>query len=657
MYKIILVILLLVISIINPALSALLISWFLIARMLQQSFTNFIDTRFTLYLYSFIVLSILSQFSVLTVWLLDNEFPLDKLNFFTLIVVLLCFLIYRRRDHYTKLAQNSLKGLKIINLANIVGILVACLAVLMVIVGPAKRSLDSFDNFNFKSIAIDLLNTSLDDSSHLSRFNDRVELNRGVLLGIEQENLVVHKNSVGTYPPGFHSFNVALVQSFIELKAGSMAVYSYVFTKILWLFMFVYLFAYSAIKLFQSSTTKFKVRKNALELAAVSFVAVFFTYYALMEQFKEGFYNFMPVLAYLVLIFNLALHYRKGSESNPAYLAFMYILILGVSLSWILVLPGLVLSFLMILADQINIKKLGLSLKRVIIELWKHTSTYLPVYTFGAVALLTQVYLLRSDSARTFSEGVNDPGAITQHPASYYYFISIGLVLFFYYCFRNMRLAKFHLTPILSILTGLLLSGLFIFVFQQLTAGHTEYYFTKTMNTFYIPSLFVAICGYVLIARSLIKSTSYGEKVLIYLLLIIGLPLMLGLEPVNTSNLGYVKGYREFTPQENVILFNNIVESTSTPIKQRSADTFFYKAGNYGYTVVANNILRSTQPVGECEEAIFSDLARSDEYKLTESLRGCLSTNEITIYTDKDSVLRIPQQDTELYNIEFITLN
>lgn len=610
----------------------------------KQTFDSLVF-RFIL---SLIVYITILQFSVLAVWIISRDFPLDKIVYVNTFVVFVSYIFERFFG-----SESQVQRAKSITISDILAVFIAIFIIGLIALVPLKNSLAFYKKPNLAPLMSDYINTSLDDSSHLSRINDRLQLNRGVLYKSSVVNQVVHQNTIGTYPPGWHSANAVIMKAVHpEIKVGGQSLFAYVVSKFVWLFILVFCFCRVIFELARLLTKKVTDKLQTADLVWLTGSGLFFAYYLLIEQFKEGFYGFIPLLIYqlLALVFLLQLGQnqdKENSRSMPRPLFLLLLMFLGAALSWILVLPAVAIALLLIVfypfkpVDWLNI----------IGNLWSQFKYQAHIITLAVMAMLVQIIVITGDSSRTFREGVNDPGAITAHSDWYFLVVLAGIILFYILVSNANKVAR-QITPYLVSLSGV---ALFIFFFQYLTINKTEYYYTKTLNTVLIVAVPIAITGWFLLVRILVDKFESITATFLSVGLVICLPLIIGLEPLNTSNLSYVQGKRAFSRYENTFMYDDMSKRAEVPVRERQADTIFYVPNEQGHNIIGTNIIRSIQKIDDCDGRIFYQLLANNETTLFDAIENC-QTSPLTIVTRPESLVHISTLVNERHLDDRVTI-
>ena len=587
-------------------------------------------------IYRFIVSTVayftILQTVILSMWVFNHNIPLNYSLDITAVVLILSLLTsyFTKNKAVPKTELNVVKNLTYIDLVSIGVSLLILIAVLAV---PVVHSVRRQGHLDVGSTVENYVNTGLDDSSHLSRINDRLQLNRGVLYDSNVTPYVVFQNTISTYPPSWHSANAVLIKSLDpNIKVGGQSLIAYVLTKIFWLFVLVYCFArvtFTVFSVFVKRTSRKRLFSDHLWLTGSIF---FFSYYALLEQFKEGFYNFIPLLISNVLCLALLIQLGidKGNKERPSirYRALLplTIMLTSATLSWFLVVPAVLVAMAFAVYDPLVFSLRNT--RKIVFDIWVQLRTQSHLFLLCAASILVQTIVITAGSSRSFSEGVNDPGAISLHSSLYFAFIVIGVLLFYGIMPRKLRSAR-EIAPYLISLLGM---ALFIYVFQILTIGKPEYYYFKTLNTVIIVALPLAIVGWLMLTKLAFSGLDQLTTLALSAGLLICLPLVIGINPLNTSNVGYVLGKREFSASEDAFIYNNLSNRAKVPLSQRTEDVIFFTPDIIGHNIVGTNILRSIQPVDSCDAKIFAALEVNNEPALLKSLSTCESAH-MTIVT------------------------
>lgn len=610
---------------------SLALTYLLLEHLLSKTVFN---TGFYRAVVAVVAYYALLQATILAAWLFDNNFPLS----FSIVLTFLLLVIAHIWNYFIYSKQSftvDKTSYRRFSFVDLIAVALGALIVFLVLAGPLVKSIHYYGRINVGAVAEDYVNTSLDDSNHLSRINDRLELNRGVLYKSNQVAYVVHGDSISTYPPGWHSANAAVIKALDPgIKVGGQSLLAYIATKIFWLFILVYCFTRVVGGLISTFMEDSKGKARLLaRFVYFALVVGFLAYYSLLEQFQEGFYTFIPVLISLFLATALLLQFNidksPGSKSSKYRTLLPLVLVTtNLTLSWFLIMPAVVLAVVVAFAFS---GKSG-NFKGLVLKVWSELVRRLPLVLLAVLAVLAQIIVITAPGSQSFKVGVNTPGAITMHSVAYFGFTILGIFLF--YALLNQ---KQHLTEGITILLVCLLGfAMFIYLFQVATLHQPQYYYYKTLYAAMAVALPIGVTGWLLLFERVARSYSGLVAVFFAFGLAMCVPLIIGIEPVNDALLTYVHGTRPFTIDEDAYIYNSISERSQLPIAQRTADVIFYTPGQIGQNIVGTNILRSMQHINGCDDRTFTQLLNDNQSGLFSTLKGCQSS-PLTIVTQPPS--------------------
>lgn len=590
------------------------------------------NSKFYRLIISLFIYSTLLEIIILAAWIFDRNFPLNT----TLIIsTIFISLIYLWSLSFVK-NNKSVKPTSPVSyfkLADIISICIATLILILALGGPAVQSFHKYGHVKIQAVVESYLDTSLDDSNHLSRINDRLQLNRGVLYESNVTKYVVHGDSISTYPPAWHSANAVLIESsYPSIKVGGQSTIAYVITKVFWLFILVFCFTriiFDLFSIFIKSNEKNKqIYKYVWLVGSITFIA----YYTLLEQFQEGFYTFIPLLIALLLAIPLFIQ-LSNDKKDPSYKPFrvlvpLVLVMTNLTLSWFLIFPALALAIIVTLLSP----TLNKSIKLTLIKLWQEIIYQLPILLFVILSILAQIWIITAPGSQTFTEGVNTPGAIVLHSITYYCFTGIGVLLFYILLKIRQNLSE-GITYLLICLVGI---SFFIYIFQTLTIHSAQYYYIKTLGAVMIVAMPMAIIGWLMIIELILKNYSKLLASAFTLALICFLPLAIGINPVNDNLLSYIHGVRPFTLSENLYMYNNLSIRARTSIVNRTSESIYFIPGQISPTIVGTNILRSIQHVSSCDDQTFTQLLNGDSNNIFNVIANCQKV-PLTIATNTSS--------------------
>ncbi len=574
---------------------------------------------------------VILQSVILSVWFINHNFPLHLAVYVTLgllglSIAWLSYLRKGKKDGAESSTGSYFSG------ADGLAVGITVLIVAVTIVGPIRNARIEYHGQVPISTVINFMDTSIDDTNHLSRINDRLQLDRGVLYKTNLTGYVVLGDSISTYPPGWHAANAAIMRAFDpHVAVGGQSIIAYVISKTFWYLILLYLFARF---IFMLHRRLHGTGQGYLPYVWLTGTTIFFAFYMLIEQYREGFYSFVPELISLLIAGPLLLQLGSDKLSQPdnKFRSLMPLLLTttGATLTWVLAMPALLFAIVVASLAGSDIKQLLLNIRGSL----KALRLFAPLVVFAVLSILCQLLLLRAGSSRSFSAGVNDPGAISIHSSWYFAFIVAGLILF-YLGVQKERKSVQELTLLLAGLFGF---ATFIYIFQMATINHIEYYTYKTLNTGVIIGLPMAIIGWLWLLRNIQSRQSYITKLALSGTFLVGLPLCLGLNPVNASTLGYIHANkRAFTGKELTFIYNSLNERAAINFRYRGEDVVaFYTPGMYGHNVIGTNLLRSIQHIDPCENHVFSAILADDEQKIITDVKRCsIPRQHLTIITSQ----------------------
>lgn len=579
-----------------------------------------------------VMYTVIFQAVMLVAWLFDHNFRLSWVAFAAFALFFICWLTLRS----TPLGKpDSRLPLATFNQADLYSVILALIIVFLVLVGPIEKAVRAHAKIDLPTLTESYIDTSLDDSSHLSLLNDRLQLDRGVFYKTNVQQYVVHQNLISSYPAGWQSVNAAIIKAVDpNIQVGGQSATAYLLSKIFWLFILVYLFCRS-ITVFYIVFIRDKFLWRSSDQVWLVGAGLFFAYYILLEQFKEGFYNFIPVLICQLLTLVLLLQLGQETKSiagSPTYrirsLFPLSLSLAGAVLAWTLVAPAAL--FPIALAIYYLLK--GLRAPAAGRLLWRQLRFSVVFVALAVLAVLIQTKVLTSSTSRTFSQGINDPGSITQHSPWYFGLTAIGLLLFFGLGARLFKIVE-HVT---AFIVGLLTFVVFIYMFQIISVHTTRYYFTKNLNVLMVLIVPIALVGWLMLIKLVGERYTGAGKFFLGASSVLLLPLVIGIDPINTSDLGYVKGDRGFSFNENAYMYNSMSARAKVPITDRQSDVIFYTPGQRDHNIVGTNIVRSIQPVDSCDNQQFTDLLNDNEPGLLRTIAAC-QRSPLTIVTNNDS--------------------
>ena len=602
---------------------SLILTYYLVrSKLSPRIFTNSYLLLLTVVFYAAFL-----QTTILFEWLIDHNFPLDysvELAAGLLIIGLAWEYKFKRE----RLVSNKLVSW---HYQDIAALAVAIIIVLLTSGGPIARQIKDHGGINLPALAVSYMDTNLDDGSHLSRINDNLQLNRGVLYKSNQTKYVVLQDSISTYPPGWHSTNASLIKAFDPtIKVGSQSLNAFVLTSFIWLFVLVFVFTRAVFDVIEAVLKpRGRGRIVAMSIWAIG-ASLFFSYLFNIEQFKEGFYPYIPLLISLLILIPLGiqLHYNKQLEKWK-YRSFLpiFLMVANLTLSWVLIVPAVTIAILLaiFLPDEKT------RIKQRVLDFSSELFYVVPLTVVTTLSILAQGIIILAPTSQTFETGVNTPGGIAIETPAFFGFIFIGVVLLLIAAKR--RLAR-SLDNVIIMVVCLLAFSLFIFVFQYATIHQLEYYFYKTLYTAVIVALPLAIVGWLLLLDLASRQLSSINLGIIAIGLLISLPLVIGFQAPNDPSLAnYILGKRDINYDEAKFIYNSLATRSKIPLTKRDDDVFMYSPDDMGHNQVATNILGSFEHQNNCDALIMSNITNSNLAGIFSSIQNDCKGEAITMVT------------------------
>lgn len=602
-------------------------------RLLSNATKPVIDSHILHLVITFVLYFVALQMTIMSAWLLNHEFPLSDCLLLTAGWLIPAWLVGEYHRNKSDEQNKVVKKYSFATRDDIVSITVSVLLLAVIIIPPMRHTDNLFHNF-FPKMTIGFMDMGVDDTNHYGMLLDHIQFDRGVLYKTAAAPYVNSSQVVSSYPPAWHSANALLATAFKPTISASGATIAYVITKLVWFFILTYLFARFSFMILH------RIKRNIPSGVAYIFstaLTLFFSYYVVLEQFKEGFYSFIPELIYILVlcIFFMQLAedlMHKNKESSRYRTLFPILLaITGGILSWFLILPALCLAiFIPIVLDLRHKTHRHIFLH----ELFRHWYAYF----IAAISVTLQVILLTRSSSRSFREGINDPGSLTLHSSGYYIIVGVGIVLFLTLIAKKYA-HQFEI--VLTFLGSLLAFCLFIYLYQYLTAGTSGYYFLKTLNTVMIIAVPISTVGITLALATLKDRLSNLSIVSLYAIAFIAIVFIIGIEPLNTSNVQYALGHRTFNSTQNEFIFNQIAALGHVKPQDRHNTVLFYEPGITGFSVIGSSILKNISVIGSCYETVAPTLYSSQPTDLFVAIAAtCMHTpGDVIIVTTQQNKL------------------
>lgn len=583
------------------------------------------DSKVTLVLLTPFFYFMILQCIALAGWLFNRNWPLNASALTSFIFLALYFLYthsfgarYKDQVPHTKRAH--------FRRSDFYALLIASIVTLTIILIPLFVG-----GFANRSSFVSLVTGNVDDGAHLALFNDRLQFNRGIIYHTNIANLV---RSPGAYPLGWYSANAVVTKAlYPTIQAGSgQSLGAYIVTKVFWFFILVFVFVKAVFIFTKILGDKKRLSPPGLTWAIAS--SLFFSVIFLSDFFLYGFYSLFPqLIATLLLAMTMFQvdNYRKDAHALFLALPLITILAISGSLTWLLILPPVLLVILILLLQRL--RYVGLSSFKT--ELKNNILLNFPIYILLGIALLIQYHTYTSASGSvSFMQGILMTGGAPIYSSLLYIFAIVGLALGV--SFLNKKAVSSINS--LSILFGSILILASIVYFIQISKiGTTAYYYYKIMSVAMIIILPIAITGYLLGIEKLVKKIGLNLKqqvvlvptVLVFVMLII--PQLL-----DAQSFRYWVGDRVVSSKLNESIYQHIRAISSTKDYWNKHYTLYYLPNEQLQSAIGTMMLKASKPSSSCfDVANFSVNIRMTLPFDTDSIRmDCAGKYHITIITD-----------------------
>jgi hypothetical protein len=197
---------------------------------------------------------------------------------------------------------------------------------------------------------------------------------------------------------------------------------------------------------------------------------------------------------------------------------------------------------------------------------------------------------------------------------------------------------------ILNLALSLILFASVIYFIQLYYLDRNSYYYFKTLDTFLVLAIPVAIVGYGLLLERLERSVGRSISFMCTLLAALLIAQFVGLNstryPSEIEPVDYIAGRRHTTPEVN----NYIVDTLATEGSQRNyfdkEYTIFYEHGLSVQNYFSTMLTKTNEPESKCFSGALSGLLMNQgiEVVLSSIADSCPSGYRIVIATNSASV-------------------
>lgn len=571
---------------INIYFAAIIISLPIVYSILNSYLSNGVfNTKIFRYFITIIFYISFLQSVVLVSWLLSHEFPLNTTPLLGLLILCIVY-FYQLLFKSSRVALLQKSHLPFFKISDILSIGVSIFFVSFVIVIPTLR-IDGFHKNSFV-MAID---DGVDDAAHLGLLNDRLQFNRGVLQGTSIVNNT-RLEGASFYPAGWHAANAAVMLAVKpNIQAGTQSLRFYVISKLFWYTVLLFVFVRSIFTVYAVLT-----KKRLSVPVGIWFVlsSLLFCYLFLLHPFRAGYYSFLPQLI-VAPVFVLTLIQMVQSKPKSILfqksLPFAVMMLVGGTLSWLLVLPVFALTIILSMIDRIIIIKL----KSFLIEFYKGLIRYLPLYILMVCAVLAQLYTSSASTVSvSFINGILMPGGIAIYNPLFYGFILLGIGL------ATLLIKKEATVIIKSIFNYLLVSLLFagvIFSIQLYMLQENLYYYYKTLDTFTIVAIVLSLVGFGYFINWISEHRNKSLAVIFAVLLPLSALLFI---PSDNSNASYIKGERYVSPLVSRSVYSELLLKDTQLNYNKMDYVLYYIKGDERQNDIATMLVKSNKPENGC---------------------------------------------------------
>ena len=357
----------------------------------------------------------------------------------------------------------------------------------------------------------------------------------------------------------------------------------------------------------------------------------------LADFFLYGFYSFFPQLI-AVLILAVAMlqinHREERSNMFSSTLPLLAVLAISGSLTWLLILPAVLLALLALLLQRWNF--VGFSNFRK--ELQNNIVAYSPVYILLIGALFVQYSTYSADkSSVSFMQGILLTGGAPIYSSLLYIFVIVGLIL-------SMSLLRrgvvSRLNGLLVLISSILLLSFIVYVLQIVQIGQTAYYYYKIMSVVMVMVIPISIAGYAsgfewLSNRAHVampRQTIVWATVIFVLLLVPQL--------TDTQSFRYYAGVRAVSGQLNESIYQQIRSTYGTQDYWNNQYTLYYIPSKGLQSAIGTGLVKASKPSSVCfNTANFSvNIRMSLPFDMDAIKRDCAGKYHLTIITDAANI-------------------
>ena len=575
-----------------------------------------------------VILYMMSLQTILTIgWVANANFPLDS-STPIVFVLLFCYVLFRlKQNQYNWICVKTDKQQNKDALKNDIAATISTVILTFVLV--------AFSVFNYSNSHPDLVLSfinNVDDSSHISMINDKIQFNRGITTNSDASLLT---RSAGMYPAGWHSSVAIIIKNLSpNIMPGVSTLKAYIASKIALFSLLVFVTTKYSIEL-ACSSDKNKKHGWILRLSTSTLSLVLLTV-VLFDVFREGFYSFLPQLIGITLTFLILqnINLSNHTKGNQWLVAIAWFILINLSLSWVLVIPVVLFAFIIFLFSVFG---------HSTIKFIKSTIFTHPVLIISPilVVLITYISMSGSSEAISIATAILNQGGIQSYP------LNIHLVMIFSVLAALSVGAKKINSSALAAITSvcLLIFATGILYYQTFAVGSPRYYYYKVIYVFMFASIPLVVNFIYKYIRVVNKSSLLAGLSALALI-----STVLFWQFVNPNTMLFIGGARHLGPEVRQSIYSNLDEyRTDTHI------LYYLK----GYPIVTDNatmLMRSNERHSECGDKAWEAVASTTKFSqaLSEIMQYCKSDQIkiIAISYTKDEIKKEIDKHPELTNIE-----
>jgi len=535
---------------------------------------------------------------VLGSWLLNHEFTLSFTPVLGLIILLATGICqYLLKSNTIKINKQS--KVPYLHRGDIWSLLVATITVLVILVSSFISTAGSNINPYYG-----LADGNVDDAPHIGMINDRIQFDRGVLLHTDAQNESRFGDSGASYPIAWHAANAILIKSISpNIEPGQQTILYYVLFKTIWFFILVFLMTRFSFLLLSNQSKK--KEEGWISVVWVLASALLFSFLFLVDIYREGFFSFIPQLisALVICAYLAAFISTKDIKDKLSILPVIIIIGIGGALSWVLILPAILILIIGIMIYSLKQKTPALTLKFVIPKLGREFISSAPICITLLGALLVQLYVMRfSASPLSFKESIVLPGGVAVYNDMFYIFLYIGTLASFIIA---PKLKSLSITLIYSAAAVLVVAGL-IFLIQLVLVGRTEYYYYKILHVATVMLIPLAIYGYYLLLKIVsFKSQFAAFSIILFLIMIVGQ----SAGKANIETFQYLSGERNISHATLTAAQSLIEKNSDMPYSSR--EVYVFDTALIDTHEIGTMLVKNSSPYSDC----FTNLVDNYRYE------------------------------------------